>query len=264
MATKKTTEAVGFVIQAPEIRGLEAVIVGVAPIILHGMGPSVRKAMYETVTKRKSAGREAKQPFQEWKECLYWTKKGELAIKAQVIQKAMVRGCDLIEGMKMIKAKRTWIVSGVEDSKFIPLLVANGGKPVMREDVKKLPRGGADLRYRAEVEEWFCRFRIDFLHPNLKASQILNILGYAGVGGIGDERPERSGGVNGRFRVADSKEQKIKGQPALMRKDLDNGFRPEVVSDVGSPAFSFAHMDEAEQEAKQEAKQEVLVVDAKD
>ena len=72
-----------------------------------------------------------------------------------------------------------------------------------REDVVRLESGVLDLRYRPYYFGWRCEVPIQFYPQGVSVQQVLNLLQQAGESqGVGDWRPEKSGNVYGRWRVA--------------------------------------------------------------
>jgi hypothetical protein len=65
----------------------------------------------------------------------------------------------------------------------------------MREDMVRLMGGGAsDLRYRGQVKDWTMEFIVKWNGGMFSASQVLNLIQYAGFSsGLGEWRMERSG-----------------------------------------------------------------------
>ena len=81
-------------------------------------------------------------------------------------------------------------------------LVSIQGKPTMREDMVRIGKGVADIRYRGEFKTWSVRLRIRYNANVLSAEQIINLFETAGFGiGVGEHRPQKNG-QNGLFHVA--------------------------------------------------------------
>lgn len=66
-------------------------------------------------------------------------------------------------------------------------------------DINKTP----DIRTRAILPRWACKITVKFVRPNLRETDVVNLLAAAGVtSGIGDWRVEKGSGSYGRFRLA--------------------------------------------------------------
>lgn len=75
------------------------------------------------------------------------------------------------------------------------------GEPRMREDVVRVGRGGTDLRYRAEFQEWSTTLEITYATGSLTRNSLLSLIDAGGMGvGVGEWRPERDGDF-GTYRI---------------------------------------------------------------
>jgi hypothetical protein len=78
----------------------------------------------------------------------------------------------------------------------------------MREDMVRLDKGVADLRYRAEFPTWSVTLSITYASNILKTEDILSLVNAAGMGGVGEWRPSApkvASGTYGTFQVDTSK-----------------------------------------------------------
>lgn len=72
----------------------------------------------------------------------------------------------------------------------------------IREDCVRVGMGSADLRYRPEIEDWMVELHAQINLDLISAQEAVNLLEHGGWGsGIGEWRPEKSGGEYGRFTV---------------------------------------------------------------
>jgi hypothetical protein len=68
------------------------------------------------------------------------------------------------------------------------------GEPRIREDVVRVGRGGADLRYRPEFPEWSTTLTVLYVTSALTRDSVLSLIDAAGMGvGVGEWRPEKNG-----------------------------------------------------------------------
>ena len=182
-------------------------IVGTAPLICHAWSAKARKAMADKQQKRATKGREAKNPFQEFADTLYWMSEkpeepegkdieaGRLGFPAIAFKAAAVDACTSTGAVTKVAARQAFHVSG----EMVELL---GPAPAMREDVATVGMGAADLRYRAEFEPWGARVPVELNRAVMSVEQMVNLFALAGFAvGVGDWRPQRDGSF-GRFKVA--------------------------------------------------------------
>ena len=74
------------------------------------------------------------------------------------------------------------------------LLTPLDGDPRMREDVVRIGRGAAELRYRPEFPEWSAQLKVTYVTSALTRDSVLSLIDAGGMGiGVGDWRPERKG-----------------------------------------------------------------------
>ena len=208
MATKKTVEAKGIIIPAIKVEQTKIRIVGDSPLIVHAWSEKAKKMMLDKQTKAAKAGREVRDPWQEYCDSLYWlTEKPEkptqkdidkatFGFPATAIKAASI---DAAYQMGAIEKKTTLRAAFHIIGDMIPII----GKPSMREDMVRL--GGitspADLRYRGEFIEWAMEFVVQYAPLAVSLEQIVNAINLGGYGcGIGEWRPAKDG-ANGRYHV---------------------------------------------------------------
>ena len=64
----------------------------------------------------------------------------------------------------------------------------------MREDVVRVNRGGTDLRYRPQFNEWTATLTIVYVKAMLTRDSVLSLIEAGGMGvGVGEWRVEKSG-----------------------------------------------------------------------
>lgn len=89
----------------------------------------------------------------------------------------------------------TWIVG--ED---VPIY----GIPQMRSDIVRMAdaKRTPDVRFRAELLHWCCKFSVSFMQPQLNETAIINLLTNGGIiCGVGDFRQEKGAGSHGQFKL---------------------------------------------------------------
>jgi len=184
-------------IPAPQISQLELHVVGISPLIVHKWSAKAKREILEKQMKKAKTGKEAKKPEQDYEDSMYrMSNGGGCGFPAIGFKLSAVNACRLVDGFPMTSARQMFFVLADEGD-----LVKIYGEPRMREDMVRVGRGVADIRYRAEFPEWSAKLRIDFDARVISAEQIANLFALAGHSvGIGEWRPEKDGDF-GRFRI---------------------------------------------------------------
>lgn len=208
MAAATAASATPLVISIPKIniQQIDITLVGVSPLISHAWSEKAKKMMLDKQMKKAKTAKEAKDPWRDFCESLYWlTPRPEKPTQDDIntakfgfpvvgIKAAAVGACRFVDGMKMTEARGAFHIDG----EFAHI---EGPPPVMREDMVKIAMGTADLRYRGEFKDWKTTVRVSYNADAISAEQIVNLLNLAGFGvGIGEWRPSTDGGY-GRFKV---------------------------------------------------------------
>jgi hypothetical protein len=195
MATKTQPKEERIEIPSIELGRLEIKLVGDSPLIMHKWSEKAKKQMLDKQMKVATRGREAKDPEQDFKDCIYHHPDGGYGFPSIAFKNAAVSACRFTDGTKMTVARGAFHVEGeyvkIEDA-----------EPMPREDMVKIAMGTSDIRYRAEFQGWTAKVRVTYNTRVLSAAQIINLFNLAGFGvGVGEWRPERDGQF-GRFHVA--------------------------------------------------------------
>lgn len=204
---------IGIEIPDIEVRFMEVEIVGDSPLIVHAWSEKAKKEMLDKQTRKATKGKEAKDPWREFCDALYWiSPKPEkptpkdiengrfgfpaIAFKASAIDAAFQQG--------VISKKTTMRGAFHIVEEFVEII----GKPTMREDMVKI--GGmtkvADIRYRPEFKEWRAKFTVRYNSMAITPEQILNAINIGGFSnGLGEWRTSRDGSF-GTYHVRKSGE----------------------------------------------------------
>lgn len=208
MAAKAPTTA----IELPplDIQTMKVRLIGDSPLIVHAWSAKAKKAMLDKQMKKATAGRAAKDPWQDFCESLYWldgmpdeptpadVEAGRFGFPAVAFKNAAVTACTSIGSMTKVAARQCFHVEG----EFVRI----EGGVAQREDVVRVGMGTADLRYRGEFNPWSAEITVRFNAGLMSAAQVVNLFQTAGFAvGVGEWRPERDGPY-GRFHVATSEE----------------------------------------------------------
>ena len=189
------------------IATIDIPIIGDSPLICHAWSKKAREQMLAKQMKKATAGKAAKDPWQDFCETLYWldgmpespseddVMNGRFGFPAVAFKSAAITAVTSMGGMTKVMARQCFHIVG----EMVEIL---GPPPSMREDMVRVGMGTADIRHRAEFEIWGAILRVQHNANVLSAEQVISLFEAGGFGvGIGDWRPEKDG-VNGRFHVA--------------------------------------------------------------
>lgn len=204
MAAAKPT---GIELPPLAIQTLKVRLIGDSPLIVHAWSPKALRAMADKQQKKASAGRAAKDPWDDFCGSMYWlsdraerpteqdVETAKFGFPAIAFKAAAVTACTSISSITKVAARQAFHVEG----EMVQII---GPTPSMREDVCRVGMGTADLRYRGEFSPWSVELVVKFNAGLMSAEQVVNLFETAGFAvGIGEWRPERDGS-NGRFHVA--------------------------------------------------------------
>lgn len=179
----------GPVIQLPvmDIRHVGVTVVGTSALVCHRFSEKARKQILDKQMGKASAGRENKDPDEDYRQSMYIMPNGKPGFPTIAFKCAMVTACTSFGKLiSKVQARQAFHVAGE--------LVEIQGDPVMREDMVRLNGKTADVRHRAQFTEWAVTLTIRYNARVLSAEQLVNLLNTAGFGvGVGEWRPEKNG-----------------------------------------------------------------------
>lgn len=189
------------------LQTIDVPVIGDSGLICHAWSRKAREQMLAKQMKKATTGREAKDPWQDFCETLYWldgqpekpteadVENGRFGFPSVAFKAAAITAVTTIGSLTKVMARQCFHIVG----EFVEIL---GPPPSMREDMVRVGMGTADIRHRAEFETWGAVLRVQFNAGVMSAEQVINLFEAGGFGvGIGEWRPEKDG-VNGRFHVA--------------------------------------------------------------
>lgn len=200
---------------ALNIQRVDIPIVGDEPLICHAWSKKATEEMLAKQMKKATAGgREAKDPWRDFCESLYWldgmphdtpteeqVTNGKFGFPSVAFKAAAITAVTTIGSITKVMARQCFHILGAH----APLL---GPPPSMRQDMVRVGMGSADIRFRGEFWPWATILPVQFNAGVLSAEQVLNLFQAGGFGvGVGDWRPEKDG-ISGRFHVGTAKEMK--------------------------------------------------------
>ena len=200
-----TTHDIVVEIPKIDVRKLALRVVGDSPLITHRWSEKAKRQILDKQMKKGKQAKEAKDPFRDFIDSLYWLSEQPTQVTEASLAKASfgfpcvgfkaaaVTAASETDGMKMTQARRRFHVDG----EFAELK----GLPTMREDMVRIGMGTADIRYRGCFQTWETELTISYNAASISPEQIVNLFNLAGFGvGIGEWRCEKDGSY-GRFHI---------------------------------------------------------------
>ena len=197
----------GVEIPAIELKTIILKIVGDSPLITHAWSVKAKQMMLDKQMKKASSGREAKDPWMDFCESMYWLTPMPEAPTEEDINKAEF-------GFPTLAFKSAAVDAGYQQGILAKKTTARGAfrilgefarieaKPEIREDMVRIGMGTADIRYRAEFKDWSTTLTIQYNPKVMSLEQIVNLLNIGGFAcGVGEWRPGKDGSF-GTFHVA--------------------------------------------------------------
>ncbi|MER2144091.1 MAG: hypothetical protein ABS888_09840 [Eubacteriales bacterium] len=217
MATKKMNSAVNeetmldLVIPPIETKTFNVKLIGDSSLIVHKWSEKAMKMILDKQTKKAGTGKEAKDPWADYCDSMYWlTEKpanpteDDIADAKFGFPTKAFKACAIDAGFQQgIIPKKTTARGAFH---ILGEMVEIEGHPQIREDMVRIAMGTADIRYRGEFPEWSVVLTIRYNPRAMSAEQIINLLNFGGFSnGVGEWRPEKDGD-HGTFHVAVSDE----------------------------------------------------------
>ncbi len=184
-------------------------ISGTTPLIVHRFSEKAKKMMLDNM-RGKRTPKVAKDPEAEFEAASYRFEDGGYGFPVVGFKSSTV-------GAARFYNKNQVTMTGLRQFMFFRgemgvdgvQLVRINSTPHMREDVVRVGRGGADLRYRPEFWPWDAVLEITYVTSALTRGSILSLIDAGGMGvGVGEMRPA-NGGQNGTYRVDDGREVEV-------------------------------------------------------
>lgn len=194
------------------IRRLERVayevqIEGVTPLIVNRWSEKARQMMLDKQQNAARAKKDPKDPVALFESSKYRLPDGRDAFPATGFKAAVVHAARLFDGITQVSMKQTILVKGDgTDARGDELVALDYGEVLMREDTPRNASGVADLRYRAQYNDWSAKLRIHTVEGQIDIESLMALVDAAGVGGVGEWRPtapKSATGTYGTFRVVD-------------------------------------------------------------
>ena len=217
MATKKNMAAVtedtmlNLEIPPIETKIFTVKLIGDSSLIVHRWSEKAKKEMLMKQMKQATAGKEAKDPWADYCDSMYWMSEKpenpteeDIAVARFGFPAKAFKACAIDAGFQQgIIPKKTTARGAFH---ILGEMVEIEGHPQIREDMVRVGMGTADIRYRGEFVNWSVLLTIKYNPRAMSAEQIINLLNFGGFSnGVGEWRPEKDGD-HGTFHVAVSGE----------------------------------------------------------
>lgn len=204
--TENNETVLDITIPAITLNTMKLKVVGDSPLIVHAWSKKAKKMILDKQMKKASTGKEAKDPFMDFCESLYWLDgmpekpTMEDVVKARFGFPACAFKAAAVDAgfQQGILAKKTTARGAFH---IVGDMVEIKGIPEMREDMVRIGMGTADIRYRGEFKSWSAEIMIRYNPTSMSAEQIINLLNIGGfANGVGEWRPSKDGSF-GTFHV---------------------------------------------------------------
>lgn len=203
---KNETTMLGVEIPEINLRTMKLTIVGDSSLIVHAWSEKAKKMILDKQMKKATTAKEAKDPWIDFCESLYWLDgmpdkptEEDIATARFGFPACGFKAAAVDAGYQQgILAKKTTARGAFH---IVGDMVEIKGTPTMREDMVRIGMGTADIRYRGEFKEWTAELTIRY-NPNvMSAEQIINLINMGGfANGVGEWRPSKDGSF-GTFHV---------------------------------------------------------------
>jgi len=205
MAVKAKEQSIEVIIPPIQIKELRLTLIGDSPMICHAWSEKAKKEMLDKQMKRAKGGKDAKDPFKDFIDSLYWLSdkpknptmddvaNARFSFPSVAFKSSAVDACSYADGITKVMTRGAFHIIGD--------MVEIQGVPEMREDMVRIGMGTADIRYRGEFKNWKAELSIRYNEAALSVEQIINLFNIGGFAvGIGEWRPQKDGSF-GMFHV---------------------------------------------------------------
>ena len=214
MAGKKEVDVIE--IRPLDVKTVKITIVGDTPLIVHAWSEKAKRMMLEAqMGESKGKKKDIRDPFDDFIQSMYWLTE-KPASTPEAFEKAIKKGAKFGFPVGAIKMagnsaayRQGWVKNqmGLRGAYFLKtewgeMAEIISDAPIMREDMVRIGMGSADLRYRAEFQNWKMNLLLEYnASGEYSLEQIVNIINAGGyVCGLGEWRPEKDGSF-GRYHI---------------------------------------------------------------
>lgn len=171
---------------------------GTAPLIVHRFDEKAKRQMLEKQMGATRMKKEPKDPQADYERSLHRLPDGSAGFPATGFKAATIGAARYFDGVKMTELRRALFFTGEGEDQLVKI----EGEHHMREDMVRISMGTADLRYRAQFDDWSATLKIWYMPSMLSLESLINLVDAGGSGGIGEWRPSKSdSGLFGTYEV---------------------------------------------------------------
>lgn len=193
-------------VPAIDVRTFQIILEGDSPLISHAWSDKAKKMILDKQTKAAKSSKEAKNPWMDFCDSLYWlTPRPEMPTPEDIAKAKF--------GFPVVGFKEAAVSAGYQSGITKNKVISYGafhivgdfveiiGTPEIREDMVRVGMGVADIRYRGEFKKWQTTLTIRYNAGVMSMEQIINLFNLGGFAcGVGEWRPSK-GGSFGMFHV---------------------------------------------------------------
>lgn len=200
-----------------DIKEVPIKIVGDTPLIVHAWSEKAKRMMLDAQMKAtKTKAKELRDPYDDFIQSMYWIEGKPKVSTPEAFEESVKNGAKWGFPVGAIKMagnaaayRLGWVKNQMElrgsyflKSEYGDMARIISDEPIMREDMVRIGMGSADLRYRAEYDNWSMDLILEYnASGNMTLEQIVNVINAGGyVCGLGEWRPEKDG-INGRYHI---------------------------------------------------------------
>ena len=200
-----------------DIKEVPIKIVGDTPLIVHAWSEKAKRMMLDAQMKAtKTKAKELRDPYDDFIQSMYWIEGKPDVSTHEAFEESVKNGAKWGFPVGAIKMagnaaayRLGWVKNQMElrgsyflKSEYGDMARIISDEPIMREDMVRVGMGSADLRYRAEYDNWSMNLILEYnASGNMTLEQIVNVINAGGyVCGLGEWRPEKDG-INGRYHI---------------------------------------------------------------
>jgi hypothetical protein len=171
---------------------------GTAPLIMSRFDEKARQQMLDAQMQKARVKKAPKDPEANFQRSMHRLGDG-YGFPAVGFKAATIGAARYFEGIAMTELRRALYFLGEGPDQLVRL---DCSEPKMREDVVRIGGKTADLRHRAQFDEWRATLRIMYLPSMLTLDSLAALVDAGGMNGIGEWRPGKAdSGSYGTYQV---------------------------------------------------------------
>lgn len=162
-------------------------IKGTAPLITHRWDEKAKQQLLDGQQGRRTT-KAPKDPEACYEASRYRLPDGGDGFPVTGFKAATVGAARYFQSVAMTELKRALFFHGEGPEQLVRIM----GTPEMREDMVRVGKGTADIRYRAMFPEWTATLQVTYVSGLLDFGSLISLIDAGGMGGIGEWRPEKA------------------------------------------------------------------------